>query len=113
MISKLVSKQFFRNRFSSFYSEKARDPNNWAIRKACIDIIIEMSELSEESEQEQNLTDLMLTLLKDSNKWVRLSAYKNLGKFIFTLKGLNINEKLIQEFCRMTDNDINSIGREN
>ena len=55
----------------------------------------------------------MLSFLKDSNKWVKLSAYKNLGKFIWTLKGLRINEKLVQEFFRMTDNDINSIGRDN
>lgn len=113
VISKLVSKQFFKNRFSQFYSEKARDSNNWAIRKACIDIIIDMSELSDDTDREQNLSELMLALLKDSNKWVRLSAYKNLGKFIFTLKGLSMNERLVVEFCRMTDNDINSIGREN
>lgn len=55
----------------------------------------------------------MLNLLKDSNKWVRLSAYKNLGKFIYMLKGLKMSEKLVQEYCRMPDNDINSIGREN
>ena len=53
----------------------------------------------------------MLNLIKDSNKWVRLSAYKNLGKFIFTLKGVNINERLVQEYFRMTENDVNSIGR--
>jgi len=37
----------------------------------------------------------MITFLKDNNKWVRLSSYKNLGKFIFTLKGLKMNEKLL------------------
>ena len=37
----------------------------------------------------------MLNLLKDSNKWVKASAYKNLGKFIHSLKGIKINEKLI------------------
>lgn len=42
-ISKLVSKQFFANRFSSFFMEKARDNSNWAIRKACVDIIIDMA----------------------------------------------------------------------
>lgn len=46
IISKLVSKQFFTNRFSSFFIEKAKDPNNWALRKACVDIIIDMAELS-------------------------------------------------------------------
>ena len=53
----------------------------------------------------------MINLLKDSNKWVRLSAYKNLGKFIHCLKGIKMNEKLIQEFSRMAENDINSIGK--
>jgi len=50
-----------------------------------------MSELSSETDREGSISDIMLNLLKDSNKWVRLSAYKNLGKFIHTLKGLKIN----------------------
>jgi hypothetical protein len=29
----------------------------------------------------------MLTLLKDNNKIVRITAYKNLGQFIYELKG--------------------------
>ncbi len=33
----------------------------------------------------------MLAFLKDTNKWVRLSAYKNIGKFIYMLKGLKMN----------------------
>jgi serine/threonine-protein phosphatase 4 regulatory subunit 1 len=45
VISKLVSKQFF-NRFLDFFSEKSHDPTNWAIRKACIDIIIDIAELT-------------------------------------------------------------------
>lgn len=49
IISKMVSKQFFSNRFSSFFMEKAKDVSNWAIRKACVDIIIEMAELSSEA----------------------------------------------------------------
>lgn len=55
----------------------------------------------------------MLNFLKDTNKWVRLSAYKNIGKFIYMLKGLKMNERLLQEFCKMTDSDVNSIGKEN
>jgi len=54
----------------------------------------------------------MLNLLKDGNKWVRASAYKNLGKFIYELKGMKINEKLIHEFCRMVDPDVVSLGKE-
>lgn len=50
-----------------------------------------MAELSSEAEKEGSLSDIMLSFLKDSNKWVRLSAYKNIGRFIFMLKGLKIN----------------------
>ena len=43
-IGKLVSQQFF-SRLFLFYQAKARDISNWAIRKACVDIILEISEL--------------------------------------------------------------------
>jgi hypothetical protein len=33
----------------------------------------------------------MLKFTKDNNKWVKLAAYKNLGKFIYYLKGLNVH----------------------
>ena len=72
-----------------------------------------MAEMCEPHEREAILTDIMLNLLKDSNKWVRVSAYKNLGRFIYTLKGQKINEKLVMEFCKMADNEINSIGKDN
>ena len=51
--------------------------------------------------------------LKDSNKWVRISAYKSLGKFIHTLKGRKVHEKLIIEYSKMIDSDINSLGKDN
>lgn len=44
IISKLVNKQFFA-RLLTFFETKAKDVSNWAIRKACVDIMIEMSEL--------------------------------------------------------------------
>lgn len=43
----------------------------------------------------------MLKFLKDENKWVKLSAYLNLGKFIYLLKGLEVNEKLIRRYLKM------------
>lgn len=41
-ISKLVSKQFFTRLFA-FYFSKSKDGSNWAIRKACVEIIIQMA----------------------------------------------------------------------
>ena len=91
----MVSQDFFNKRFLPFFSEKTQDVGNWAIRKSCVDIIIDISELTSSSEKENLLSEIMLTLLKDTNKWVRISAYKNLGKFIHVLKGLKMNDKLL------------------
>jgi hypothetical protein len=38
----------------------------------------------------------MLALLNDKAKLVKVAAHKNLGKFIYLLKGLKINENLIK-----------------
>jgi hypothetical protein len=38
-IAKLVNTQFF-GRLFSFYKTKAKDNSNWAIRKACVDIVL-------------------------------------------------------------------------
>jgi hypothetical protein len=70
-----------------------------------------MAELCTKEEKETLLTEIMLNLLKDNNKWVRTSAYKNLGKFIHELKGNKINDKLVMEFCRMVDSDVASLGK--
>ena len=55
----------------------------------------------------------MLKLLKDSNKWVRVSAYKNLGPFIHHLKGCKLSPELLREFTRMVDPDISGLGKDN
>jgi hypothetical protein len=49
-------------------------------------------------------------LLKDQNKWVRISAYKNLGPFIHHVKR-KLNPELLKEFCRMPDNDVNGLSK--
>lgn len=90
IIAKLVNRQFF-SRLFSFYQAKSKDNSNWAIRKACVDIVLDMSKLCSKEEREGPLTDSLLGLLKDSNKWVKISAYKSLGPFIYELKDLKIN----------------------
>lgn len=112
IIAKLVNNQFY-GRLFSFYQLKAKDQSNWAIRKACVDIILEMSQLCSKEEKEGPLTDSMVGLLKDSSKWVQISAYKSLGPFIHELKDLKKNPELIKEFCRMADNDVNSLTKDN
>lgn len=55
----------------------------------------------------------MVGLIKDSNKWVRLSAYKSLGPFLHQLKDLKQNPQLLKQFCRMVDSDVNSLSKDN
>ena len=55
----------------------------------------------------------MFEFLKDPNKWVKNSAYKQLGPFIHTLKGGEINERLIENYIRMTSNELNDISTDN
>lgn len=55
----------------------------------------------------------MLNFIKDQHKWVKLPAYKNLGPFIATLKGRTINERLLEEYFRMSTHEINDLSVEN
>lgn len=56
---------------------------------------------------------MILNFLKDSNKWVKISAYKNLGPFISTLQGLRVNEKLVENYISMSNSSINNLAPEN
>ena len=42
VIAKLVNPHFF-NRLFQFYQTKCSDNSNWVIRKACVDILLQMS----------------------------------------------------------------------
>lgn len=41
-------------------------------------------------------------------------AYLNLGKFISTFeKSENLNDKLLENYCKMTDSDIRDLAKDN
>ena len=44
IIAKLVNRQFYTRLFA-FFQSKAKDISNWAIRKACVDVLLEMSHI--------------------------------------------------------------------
>jgi len=114
-IGKIVSPNFFKQRLLPFYLKLCKD-SNWGVRKSCIDIIFEISKLCKDElaeVRENELTDAILNFLKDSNKWVKISAYKNLGPFISTLEGLKVNEKLIENYLHMADSNVNNLAPDN
>lgn len=57
--------------------------------------------------KETTLTVLILKFLKDSNKYVRIAGFKELGPFIHCLLelGSQISEKLLDNFCQMAGED--------
>ena len=44
VIGKIVSQEFFKSRLLQFYISRCSD-NNWEIRKACSEIIVDISEI--------------------------------------------------------------------
>lgn len=76
-----------------------------------------MSELSENKIREDNLSLILIKViffnflikksLEDPNKWVRVSAYKQLGPFINTLYNLKRSERLFMHYMKMIDPSIN------
>jgi len=115
LIGKIVSPMFFHQRILSFYLNVCKE-SYWELRKACIDIIYEICNLcigDISKTKEKELTNITLKLLKDSNKFVKAAAYKNLGLFISTLQGLEVNEKLLAHYLQMTDASVNGLTFDN
>jgi len=80
------------------------------VRKACVDIIVNIVEMSEPKVRETTLTNLILKFLKDSNKWVKISGYKQLGPFINSLSNHEISDKLLENYCQMAFEELSSVN---
>lgn len=100
-IGKVVSKDFFNEKLLEFYLSKSTD-NQPIIRKSCAEIIVDVSKLCEYNTRIKVLTNSMLSFLNDTNKWVKIAAYKNLVPFIDTLQLNDINQQLFDHFNKMT-----------
>lgn len=83
------------------------------MRKACVENICTISEISDKETRENNLTAIILKMIKDNNKWVKLAAYKCLGPFISSLSGMKISEKLFEAYCQMASSSVNNLSSDN
>jgi hypothetical protein len=91
------------------------------VRKACVEIVVSISEMIDPQARESTLTNQMLAFLEDSNKWVNVAAKKQLGPYIYTFsQGGNLVTKLIERFCNLletldydpcTNNEVNYMKR--
>ena len=58
---------------------------------------------------ETTLVSTYLQFFKDDVKWVKISAYINIGPFISTLAGRTIPEKLFEYYVNMIESNVNSL----
>jgi hypothetical protein len=61
------------------------------------------------STKKQSLAEWLIDLTKDTNKMVKLSAYKVIPEFLANYDSENIPEKLIQIYVNLIDDDINRL----
>lgn len=109
IISKVVSVCFVRQKLVPFYMRVSQD-NVWIVRKACVDVLEDMFALAEPEVQQHQLVELMLGFLKDGTKWVKIAAYKQLGKVIVQLKDKNTYDKLLEFYFQMVEPQMLKLG---
>lgn len=73
----------------------------------------EISKIADGETRENKLSEIYLRFLEDSNKLVKVEAYKLLGPYIATLHGNKIHEKLIENYLKMTNSSINGLSSDN
>ncbi|XP_066603921.1 serine/threonine-protein phosphatase 4 regulatory subunit 1-like isoform X2 [Prorops nasuta] len=94
MCSAVGKKALFDKLFPTFVSlccDKA-----WAVRKACVDVMMPVSCHLTIKHRRFKLADLLACRLNDDSKWVRMSAFQILGPYISTFAkeftGLGYNQ---------------------
>jgi len=71
------------------------------VRKACVEILPEISNISSEQTKQKELIGLFEKFSKDSSKWVKMATFQYFGPFIFSFKQLDPNPVLMDYFLSM------------
>jgi hypothetical protein len=95
-LGRLVNSDFLERKILPSFLKRVRDPV-WGVRKVVAETLGGMSELVKPPMMQQ-FSEAVLALLADDNKWVRLSAYKLLGKLIHVLSGFTTDDRLLLLF---------------
>jgi serine/threonine-protein phosphatase 4 regulatory subunit 1 len=62
----------------------------WGVRKACAECFMTISCACSLETRRQYLANLFVDLLSDQSRWVRMSAFQQLGPFISTFADPNL-----------------------
>ncbi|KAM3146855.1 hypothetical protein pb186bvf_001009 [Paramecium bursaria] len=104
-VGRVVRQEIFISKLFPIFLAKSED-KQWQVRRACADIIVELAEIVPAQIKDKALVQKMQQFIKDPNKWVKASAFMNLGKFISKFTDQPPSDALLTEFCRITNKDI-------
>jgi len=80
--------------------------NNWGVRKACVESIAVVSQNISQNVRKEKLTTIFYTLIEDSSRFVRSSAFKSLGPLIATFPKGDVDNKLLSYYTSMTSEEL-------
>jgi hypothetical protein len=76
------------------------------MRKTCVEIIVKKTRRVPREQKEKEMTEMILNLLYDVSRQVKISTYKVIGQFITELQDSILNEYLLKNFLAMSDHSI-------
>jgi hypothetical protein len=65
--------------------EKLSGDGIWSVRKGCVESLVEVSSSSSKKTQKDVFIPMVFKFVRDVSRWVRHTAYKNLGPFLYSL----------------------------
>lgn len=111
-VGQVVSPTFFEKKLLPFFKGISKD-QTWGVRKACVESLVAVCQILQLDKRNAFFSEIMLDLVKDESKWVKISAFKALGPYIHSLKGGPLSGRVFESFLMMADPKVNALTEEN
>jgi serine/threonine-protein phosphatase 4 regulatory subunit 1 len=96
-----ISNTFLEKKLLPILSRLTKD-TEWTVRKSTTEVLLPLSRASPRPALLSFFTPILLRALNDPSRWVKLSAYETLGKFLYLLKPA-LDFPLLKTYREMTD----------
>lgn len=111
-IGQLISKNGFENNYFHIYLKMANDQDA-EIKKLAVELLPQVSELCSSELRTKYLVILFKKFIADQNHDIRFTALLWLGNFFYTLRGLKIDENIMNQVISMAKIKVSSNKDEN
>ena len=79
----------------------------WEVRRAAAEILVDISQVCPLESRMTEMVGAFQKLMKDTSRFVQMSAYYQIGPFIATLEGSDIPKSLIEYFTALSNSKLN------